>query len=88
MTDDKKVELTESQKIWEEIKDIDLLMFSLPNQKVSDFCYPFPLDPSKCFILPKASAVLPALEEAIGKNFDCVMMDKYIMVSRKPKSIF
>lgn len=74
---------TEADKIWSEIKDRKLAMFALNNAKVSDYCRPEKVMPMKCFLVAKASSVLPALEEALGATFVCEAMNKYIVVSRK-----
>lgn len=79
---------TVADQIWSEIKDKNVLMFALPNQKVSDYSTPEQIDPSRCFLIPKASAFLPALEEAIGNAYECSVAGKYIIVARKPKSLF
>jgi hypothetical protein len=79
---------TVADQIWSEIKDKDILMFALPGQKVSDHCTLVTIDPSRCFLIPKASAFLPALESAIGNDYECSVADKYVVVARKPKSIF
>ena len=79
---------TVAEQIWTEIKDKDILMFALPVQKVSNYCQPVPVDPSRCFLVCKASAALPALEEAIGKEYELTQADKYIIVTRKPKNAF
>lgn len=77
--------LTEAEKIWNEIKDKEINMFSLPYRKVSDFCQPSLVDPSRCFLLFRASAVLPSLEATLGDAFECTAADKYIIVARKAK---
>lgn len=87
MTDENKQVQTEADKIWDEIKDKELSLFTLPGQKVMSICQPVPLDPSRCFLLFKASATLPALEDAFGKEYVFEAMDKYIVVSRKPKNV-
>lgn len=79
---------TVAEQIWSEIKDKDILMFSLPGQKVSHFCTPVPIDPSRCFLVSKASATLPALEAAIGPNYELSAAEKYIIISRKQKASF
>lgn len=76
-------ELTNAEKMWEFLKDKDLAMFSLPSQTVEQYCLPILLDPDKLMLLPKASSVLPALEEAFGKQFTFEMADKYIIVNKK-----
>lgn len=78
---------TVAEEIWNEIKDKEIHMFALPNQRISDYCQPFPIEPSRCFLFFKASAVLPALETAIGKNYECEAVDKYIVVKRKTNAV-
>lgn len=78
---------TEGDKIWDEIKNKEVFMFAIPNQIVSDYCEPKPLDPTKCFLSFKVSSFLPALEEAIGANkpeskYNCELHGNFIVVSR------
>lgn len=83
-SDDKKEVLkTEADLIWSEIKDKEIAMFSLPSQKVSDYCMPSPVDPNRCFLLYKAGSVLPAIEAAVGDKFTCEVMNKFLVISRK-----
>lgn len=77
-----------AEEIWTDIKDKEIQMFSLPGQKVSDYCGPVLIDPSRCFLLFKASAVLPSLEAAVGSGYECYAAGKYIIVARKPKDVF
>lgn len=79
---------TVAEQIWSEIKSKEILMFALPGQKVSDYCTPVPIDPTRCFLVAKATATLPALEEAIGPDFECTSAEKYIIVARKLKHAF
>jgi hypothetical protein len=97
MTDEKKttqvteapaMPATEADLIWNEIKNKDIMMFSLPGQKVADYCRPMPVDPARCFLLYKAGSVVPAIENAIGDKFECLTADKYIIVSRKKPNAF
>jgi hypothetical protein len=78
---------TVADQIWNEIKDKPIALFALPNKRVSDHCQPVTIDPSRCFLLHKASALLPAVEAAIGSDYTCETMDKYIVVARKEKSL-
>lgn len=78
---------TVGSQIWDEIKDKEVLMFSIPNQFVNQYCEPVALDPSKCFLKYKVSAFIPALEEAIGANkktskYNLEVHGDYIVVSR------
>jgi hypothetical protein len=76
---------TEAEKIWDEIKDRDISLFALNGQKVSDYCTVTRVEPAKCYVVAKVSAVLPALEESLGKKYSCELVDKYIVVSRATK---
>jgi len=90
---DKKVETTErisktltvADKIWEDIKDVKLEMFALPNQFVNSYCKPVPIEPTKLYLTFSASAVLPALELAIQGKYDVELVNKYIIVSKSDK---
>jgi hypothetical protein len=81
-TDETWTKTTEAGKIWEEIKSKPLAMFSLPSQKVSDYCQPAKIDKNRCFLVHRAAAVIPSLEAAIGTDYSIETADKYIIVSR------
>ncbi len=74
--------VTQADKIWTEIKDKNIQMFALPIQKVSDYCAPIPVEPTRLFLTYKVSAVLPALEEALGQAFKIEQADKFLIVSK------
>jgi hypothetical protein len=78
---------TEAEQIWNEIKDKEIHMFSLPSQRICDHCTPVMLEPSKCWLTFKASATLPALETAVGDKYECNVVKNYITVARKPVSL-
>ena|ERR1700733_11198166 len=76
-----------ADQIWNDIKDREVMMFSIPNQYLSMYCDPISLDPSKCFLKYKVSAVIPAVEEAIGANrenskYNLEVQKDYIIISR------
>lgn len=73
---------TEAGAIWSEIKDKNIDMFSLPDQKIHKYCQPRFVEPSKLYLVTSATASLPSLETALGKNFSVELIDKYIVVSR------
>lgn len=62
---EKAPEKTAAEKIWEEIRDLPIDMFALPNQVVNQYCKVVSIEPSKCFVVITASAALPALEAAL-----------------------
>ena len=76
-------ELTEADKIWNEVKDKQIEMFALPDQVVSMYVKPVTIDPSKLFLLSSASSVLPALELVLEKKFTVEKVDRFIVVTRK-----
>lgn len=67
----------ESDKIWEEIKDLPIAMFALSNQVVSNHVERIDLDPSVVHLRTKSSAVIASLDDAVN----CVM-DRAGNVSR------
>lgn len=79
---EKLLEGTEAGKIWSEIKEKNINMFSLPNQTVSQYCQPKVVEPSKLYLIISVSAALPALEAAIGNKYSVELVNKYIVVSR------
>jgi len=88
MKDTHEKVLTQAEEIWNEIKDKSIDMFSLPNQKVSQYCQPKNIDPTKCFLVASSSSVLPSLEVAIGNKYSVEVMDKYLVVSHSVKFPF
>ncbi len=72
----------ESLKIWNEIKGVQLDLFSLPDQTVAKYCSPLPIDPTRLYVTITATAVLPALDVALS-NFNVESIGKWIVISRK-----
>lgn len=81
--DTNKTEQTPSDIIWEEIRNIQISLFALPGKTVEQYCKRVSIEPNKCFLLQSVSSVLPALEEAIGNKYNCELMQKYIVITRK-----
>lgn len=87
-----EVKQTAADQIWNEIRRLPIEMFGLPGQIVEMHVAPTPLDPSRCFLVARASAVLPSLESALGVNLAHPEQSKYlveqqgnfIVVSRNP----
>lgn len=79
---------TEAELIWNEIKNKEIMMFSLPGQRIFNYCRPMPIDPTRCFLLYKAGSAVPAIEAAIGDKYTCEAVDKYVIVSRKKPNAF
>ena len=60
----------EANLIWEEIKDLPISMFGLPNQTVEQHCFFIPVEPSKLYLTIKSSSALPALETSLQAHSD------------------
>lgn len=73
---------TEAGAIWNEIKDKAIEMFALPDQKISNHVFPSFVEPSKLYLMARATCALPAVEQALGNKFNVELMDRYIVVSR------
>ncbi len=71
-TETDKTEQTVSSKLWDQIKDLPIEIFALPNQTVKDHVKRedgmekvFPED---VYVTLRSAAVYPALEEALGSG--------------------
>jgi hypothetical protein len=64
---EKKVEVKESDRIWDLIKDLPIELYALPGQTVEMHCERRDILPNEVHLLLKSSAVLPALEEALKR---------------------
>lgn len=74
-------EKTIAEKIWEQIKNVELTMFGLPNQVVSKYCSPVFLEPSKLYLTYKVGLLLPIMEEVFKNKYIIDRSDKYITVT-------
>ena len=80
---EKKPAVTEASKIWSEISNVELEMFSLPGQTVAKYCSPINVEPTKLYVTASVQAVVPALEAALGKKFTIERHQKFIVIARK-----
>lgn len=71
---------TQADKIWSEIKDLTINLYSLPNQKVSAYCSVLPISDKDLYLTSTVNAFLPALEASIGPKYLVELQDKYICV--------
>jgi len=69
-----------THNIWEEIKNLDLNLYSLPNQKVHMHCKVIPLNEKELYLTSGVAGFLPALENAISSSYIVEKQDKYIIV--------
>jgi hypothetical protein len=75
---------TAADQIWDEIKDLRIEMFALPEQRVHMYCKPVAIEPSKLFLLVSAGAVLTALELVVAPKYVVEKMDRFVVVSPAP----
>jgi hypothetical protein len=73
---------TPAETTWEQIKNLPVQLFGLPNQTVSTISTPAQVEPSKLYLTIRASAALPAIEAAIAPTFEVKVADKYLVVER------
>lgn len=78
---DKEKKKTNAEKIWEDIKDKEVNMFALPGQKISNFCSPVQIEPSKVYMTFTVSSFLPALEAALGSFYKVEMAGRFLTVA-------
>lgn len=78
---------TVAENIWDDIKDLKLNMFALPNQLVSVYYKPINVEPNRLFLvaLTQATSVLPALETTISEKYLVEQIDRFIIVTSKIK---
>ena len=94
MTDKKEEVKAPLNTVWEIIKDLKIDIFALPHQTVANHCTltenMSKIDPSKAYVVPKSSAVLPALELTLqalrerdpSKAFEVSQVDKWLVISK------
>jgi hypothetical protein len=51
-----------ADEIWEEIRNLPIEMFALPNQRVEDHLVRMQVTPNELYLKPKSSSALPAFE--------------------------
>lgn len=79
-------EMTEAQKMWEEIKNLRINMYAIPNQTIEGHVTRFEGDPRVLYLRPKTSAVIVALEEVLAGHFDIEQTEaNFICVTRTKK---
>jgi hypothetical protein len=64
--------VTESDKIWDEIKDVKMALYGLPAQKVSEHAERLKLSPHEVHLRLKSSSVIASLEDCLNTFTDPV----------------
>lgn len=78
----KNTEKSESVKIWEEIKNNPIDMYTLPDQKVSDHIEKLPVDGPELLVKPISSAAVASLQDAVGKEYEVEQTGDYVTIRR------
>lgn len=73
--------LTESDRVWDTLKDLSIEIFALPNQPLTQFCKRVQVEPSKCYLTTTVPSLISTLETVLGPRFTVDKLDKYITVS-------
>jgi hypothetical protein len=73
---------TSAEKLWDEIKNKNVEMFSLPPQPVSSQCSPVLIDPNKLHLQYKTSSFITSLESALGDKYKVDLAGKFITVTK------
>jgi hypothetical protein len=83
-----KKEKTRSDVIWDQIKDLPVEIYALPNQTLSQHVERLEVAEDLVHLKPKSPAILPAMEEALGKvklargeKFDVAPQQNFIVIS-------
>lgn len=88
----------EAEKIWNEIKDLPIDMYSLPGQVVKQHVQRCRVAANDLYLKTKSSAVLTSLEETLNKdpkthyklaspNYSIETVEGYVVVSRVEKPL-
>ena len=70
-----------AEKIWDEIKDKQVNMFALPNQSISKYLTPSPVEPNKLYVTFTVTSILPALENALGSAYKVETAGRFLAIS-------
>lgn len=79
---EKIVQKTAADKLWDEIKDLDVQMFALPPQKLASYAKRIDLDPGIVHVQLSIEAALPIIETTLGVKYAVTRHDKFVTISR------
>lgn len=72
--------------LWNKLKNVQINLFGLPNQKICDYCDPILTDPQKLSLKLKpakktATAIVSALSEALKPHYTVDLVEQYYIIS-------
>jgi len=77
-------EKTQSDEIWDEIKNLPLDAYALPNQKVHNHVTRLIGGPNtEVYLRLKSSGIIISLEAILSAKYDVLQNDEYTVVRRK-----
>jgi hypothetical protein len=81
MSKDEKVQ-PESEKIWNDIQALPINVYALADQRIADHVHKMDMAGDVLYVKLVSSAVLPALEEALGKAFTVEASSNFVIIKR------
>ncbi len=90
---------SKTNKIWEEIQNLDVEVYGLQGKKIKDVATVGPeIEPNAVYLTIKGSAILPAIEESLNKagtyntssrtnvpKYVVDVVDKWVVIKPNPK---
>jgi hypothetical protein len=76
---------TIAQQIWQRLQNIELELFSIPNQFVSKYFQPLFVEHDRLYLTTNVSAALATLELKLPKDLEMTSYGKYIIVKTRNK---
>ena len=74
---------TVAGQLWQQVKGLDLNLFSLPDQLVSKYFHPLFVEADKVYLTTTVSAAVAALEEVLPKDLEITSVVKYFILAKK-----
>ncbi len=84
-TTDVMNKITESDKIWNEIKDLQINIFALPNQTVGQHVKRVEINTNELHLKLNSSAAISSLEEKLGQYSKSLKLEtagEYVIITR------
>jgi len=76
-------EMSKADSLWQEISQVKIDMFTLPNQTVEMHVSKVDVEPNALYVQLRAAAAFPALESAIGSRYDLEQVDRFLKITKK-----
>ena len=77
-----KQRVTESEKIWDEIRSRPIEAYALPHQIVEMHVSRIDMPGDRLFVQLKSSGILPSLEATLGGSYEVEVAERYVIIKR------